>query len=72
MAPFDLAGRVAVVTGGYGVLGGSMAEALGAAGARVVVLGRNREAAGAKAEALQRAGTAAMAPLELRVSGAPA
>jgi NAD(P)-dependent dehydrogenase (short-subunit alcohol dehydrogenase family) len=60
-APFDLAERVAVVTGGYGVLGGSMAEALGAAGARVVVLGRNRRAADAKAEALQRAGTGALA-----------
>ncbi|HXK09318.1 MAG TPA: SDR family oxidoreductase [Vicinamibacteria bacterium] len=60
MATFELKDRVAVVTGGYGVLGGSMAEALGAAGARVVVLGRDHRAAEAKAEALQRAGTAAM------------
>jgi NAD(P)-dependent dehydrogenase (short-subunit alcohol dehydrogenase family) len=60
MATLDLAGRVAVVTGGYGVLGGSMAEALGAAGARVAVLGRNHEAAEAKAAALQKAGIAAM------------
>ena len=60
MAPFDLSGRVAVVTGGYGVLGGSMAEALGAAGARVVVLGRDHAAAEAKAVALQETGVAAM------------
>jgi NAD(P)-dependent dehydrogenase (short-subunit alcohol dehydrogenase family) len=60
MNPFDLKDRVAVVTGGYGVLGGSMAEALGAAGARVVVLGREHKAAVAKAEALQAAGIGAM------------
>ena len=60
MASFDLAGRVAVVTGGYGVLGGSMAEALGRAGARVVVLGRDHAAAERKAVALQEAGVAAM------------
>ena len=60
MTPFDLKDRVAVVTGGYGVLGGSMAEALGAAGARVVVLGRDHKAAEAKAEALQGAGIGAM------------
>jgi NAD(P)-dependent dehydrogenase (short-subunit alcohol dehydrogenase family) len=60
MTPFDLTGRVAVVTGGYGVLGGSMAEALGRAGAKVVVVGRNAQAAEEKAEELQRAGIGAM------------
>lgn len=56
----DLAGRVALVTGGYGVLGGSMAEALAAAGARVALLGRDRGAAEAKAEALRAGGAEAM------------
>jgi NAD(P)-dependent dehydrogenase (short-subunit alcohol dehydrogenase family) len=40
---FDLNGRVAVVVGGTGTLGGAMADALGQAGARVVVCGRNEE-----------------------------
>jgi NAD(P)-dependent dehydrogenase (short-subunit alcohol dehydrogenase family) len=39
----DLRGRVAVVTGASGVLGGAMAAGLAAAGARVGVLARNRE-----------------------------
>lgn len=58
---FDLAGRVAVVTGGYGVLGGSLASGLAAAGARVAVLGRRRESAEAKAEEIRAAGGEAMA-----------
>lgn len=58
---FELAGRVAVVTGGYGVLGGSMAAGLAAAGARVAVLGRRREAAEAKAAELRRDGGEALA-----------
>ncbi len=51
-ASFDLTGRVAVITGGYGVLGGSIADALAAAGARVALLGRRGEPAAAKAAQL--------------------
>jgi NAD(P)-dependent dehydrogenase (short-subunit alcohol dehydrogenase family) len=42
---FGLAGRVAVVTGGGGVLCGAMSRALARAGARVAVLDLNEEAA---------------------------
>lgn len=56
---FDLSGRVAVVTGGYGVLGGSIADGLSQAGARVAVLGRNRDAAQRKVHALRAAGAEA-------------
>ena len=38
--PFDLSGRVALVTGGSGRLGAPMAHALAAAGARVLLTGR--------------------------------
>lgn len=40
---FGLAGEVAVVGGGTGILGGVIAEYLGKAGAKVAVLGRNQE-----------------------------
>jgi NAD(P)-dependent dehydrogenase (short-subunit alcohol dehydrogenase family) len=59
--PFLLAGRVAVVTGGYGVLGGHLAAGLAAANARVAVLGRRRDAAHAKAEEIRRGGGEAIA-----------
>lgn len=59
--PFDLRDRVAVVTGGYGVLGGSMAGALATAGARVVILGRRAAEAEAMVRQLISAGGQAMA-----------
>jgi NAD(P)-dependent dehydrogenase (short-subunit alcohol dehydrogenase family) len=60
-SPFDLTGRVAVITGGYGVLGGSMADGLAAAGARVALLGRRRDVAMRKVEELRGRGAEAMA-----------
>jgi NAD(P)-dependent dehydrogenase (short-subunit alcohol dehydrogenase family) len=60
-AVFDLRGRVAVVTGGYGVLGKSMAAALSRAKVKVAVLGRRREAAEAQAAELRQSGAEAMA-----------
>ena len=50
---FDLSDDVAVVIGGTGSLGGSMAEALAAAGARVAVVGRNAERGEARAESIR-------------------
>lgn len=52
---FDLGGRVAVVIGGTGTLGGAMAAALGRAGARVVVCGRNAERGAARVAELNSA-----------------
>ena len=41
--PFDLTGKVALVTGGNGGIGLGMAEALAQAGADVVIWGTNSE-----------------------------
>lgn len=59
--PFDLTGRVAIVTGGAGVLGGAMAAALAESGANVVILGRTREKAEARAAALRKTGHESLA-----------
>jgi len=53
---FGLTGRVAVVNGGTGELCGAMAEGLAAAGAEVVLVGRNEEKARARLAKISAAG----------------
>ena len=60
-APFDLHGRVAIVTGGNGGIGLGMARGLARAGARVVVAARNEEKSGSAARELQALGTESIA-----------
>lgn len=57
---FSLEGKVAVVTGGTGVLGGAIAKGLAAAGAKVAILGRRAEVAAKIADTLNAAGGEAM------------
>jgi len=57
----DLHGKVAVVTGGGGVLCGPMARALAAAGARVALCGRRADPLEAVAAAIRTAGGEALA-----------
>ncbi len=59
--PFDLTGRVALVTGGGSGLGLAIAHGLAAAGARVVINGRNRAKLDAALAGLVAAGHAASA-----------
>ena len=57
---FSLQGKVAIVTGGTGVLGGAMAHGLAAAGAKVAILGRRGGKAGEVVAAIQANGGEAM------------
>lgn len=57
---FSLAGKVAVVTGGTGVLGGAMARGLATAGAKVAIVGRRADKAAEVAAAISAAGGEAM------------
>ncbi|HXU80699.1 MAG TPA: SDR family NAD(P)-dependent oxidoreductase, partial [Polyangia bacterium] len=52
----DLSGKVAVVTGGTGVLCSAMARALGECGAAVALLGRRKEVADELAAEIRRDG----------------
>ncbi|WP_333806504.1 SDR family NAD(P)-dependent oxidoreductase [Phenylobacterium sp.] len=54
--PFDLTGKVALVTGGNGGIGFGMVEALAQAGADVVIWGSNGKKTAAAAETLKDAG----------------
>jgi 2-deoxy-D-gluconate 3-dehydrogenase len=56
MKLFDLAGRVAVVTGGNGGIGLGMARGLAAAGAAVMIAGRNKTKSAEAVKALEAAG----------------
>ena len=58
--PFSLSGKVAVVIGGYGVLGGGLADGLAAQGARTAVLGRRADAVDAKVATIRAAGGEAL------------
>lgn len=56
MNPFDLSGRVAIVTGGNGGIGLGMAEGIAAAGATVVLAGRNATKGAAAVKQIAGAG----------------
>ena len=60
LASFSLENKVAIITGGTGVLGGAMARGLAEAGARVGILGRRAEQAALVAQAITSTGGAAM------------
>lgn len=51
---FDVSGKVAIVTGGTGVLGGSIAESFLTAGAKVVIIARNAENVEKRTEFLRK------------------
>ena len=56
---FDVKDRIAVITGGYGVLGSSMARCLARQGAKIVILGRQAEKGEKLVEELKALGTEA-------------
>src|SRR5215469_1692345 len=59
MSIFDLKNRVAFITGGNGGIGLGMAEGLAAAGASIVIAGRNKTKAQSALSELRSLGTGA-------------
>ncbi len=57
----DLKGKVAVITGGNGVLGGAIAMGLAGQGVKVAILGRNPDTVSARVQEIIKAGGEAMA-----------
>lgn len=58
---YSLKGRVIIVTGGTGILGGAFVKSIAAAGAAVGILGRNEHMANERAQAIVAAGGKAIA-----------
>ncbi len=58
---FNLHGKVAIITGGAGVLGGAMAEGLAKAGAKVGILSRTQSKVENKVQEIKQNGGAALA-----------
>src|SRR6188768_2873309 len=58
--PFDLTGRVAIVTGGNGGIGLGMARGLAQAGAAVAIVGRNAAKSDAAVSGLKEGGAKAI------------
>ncbi|MDN3594903.1 SDR family oxidoreductase [Zunongwangia endophytica] len=58
---FELNGKVAIVTGGNGVLGGAIAHGLSKNGAKVAILGRTKETVNSRVEEIKNNGGEALA-----------
>ncbi|MFK7983888.1 MAG: SDR family oxidoreductase [Saprospiraceae bacterium] len=58
---FELKGKVAIITGGAGVLGGAMAAGLAKAGAKVGILSRTKAKVDAQVKAIKKQGGKAIA-----------
>src|SRR5215207_1065399 len=57
---FNLDGEVAAVIGGTGALGGGMADALAAHGARIAIIGRSEERGRQRVQGIEATGGTAM------------
>lgn len=60
-SPFDLTGKIAIVTGGNGGIGLGMARGLARAGASVVIAGRNNDKSAEAAREIEALGARALA-----------